>query len=80
MQSTDEVLPNKQPRSLTSTEQQFYSCSVSNFSLHSKTNLCNQVGDSIQSFPNRISSGEDSLNPNDRDSDQCSDGSNEGGY
>lgn len=68
MQSTDEVLPIEQPRSLTS------------FSRPIKTKLCNQVGDSIQSLPSRVSCGEDSLNPNDRDSDQCLDGSNESRY
>lgn len=80
MQSTDEVLPVEQSRSLTSTEQQSFSCSVSYFSLPSKTYLCNQVGDSILCLPSRVSCGEDSLNPNNRDSDQCLGGSNEGRY
>lgn len=79
MQSTDEVLPIKQQRSLASTEQQFFSCSLPYFSLPSKTK-CNQEGDSIQSLPSRVSCGEDSLNPNERDSDHCLDGSNEGRY
>lgn len=80
MQSTDEVLLDEQLKSLTSTEQQFDSCPVSYFSLTSKNNLCNQVGDAIQGLPSLISCGEDLLNSNDTDSDQCSDGSNEGGY
>lgn len=74
MQSTDEVLPIKQQRSLASTEQQFFSCSLPYFSLPS-----NQEGDSIQSLPSRVSC-EDSLNLNERDSDHCLDGSNEGRY
>lgn len=78
MQSTDEVLPIKQQRSLASIEQQFFSCSLPYFSLPSKTK-CNQEGDSIQSLPSRVSC-EDSLNPNERDSDHCLDGSNEGRY
>lgn len=80
MQSTDELPPIEQLKSLTSTQQQFDSCSVTYYSVQSKNNLCNQVGDSIQSLPSRISCSKDSLNPNERDSIQCSDGLNEGGY
>lgn len=80
MQSTDEVLSIEQLKSPTSTEQQSDSCSVSYFSLTSKNNLCNQVEDSVQGLPRLISCGEDLLSSNDTDSDQCSDGSNEGWY